>query len=159
MIRYALHCDKGHAFESWFASAEACDGLIETGRVACMQCGSTAVSKALMAPAVNHGKPRLRPAEPEAQPAAQKSAEGGQPGPLSAPQNALEQALATLRREVEANSDYVGLNFAAEARAIHAGEAPERSIFGEARADEARALIEDGVPVAPLPFIPVRKTN
>jgi hypothetical protein len=79
--------------------------------------------------------------------------------PLEAPGTDVEAAFAALRRQIEANSDYVGLNFAAEARRIHAGEAPERSIYGEARADEARALIEDGVPVAPLPFVPGRKTN
>jgi hypothetical protein len=78
---------------------------------------------------------------------------------LAAPGTDVEAALAALRRQIEANSDYVGLNFAAEARRIHAGDAPERSIYGEARADDARALIEDGVPVAPLPFVPGRKTN
>jgi hypothetical protein len=149
MIRYALHCDKGHAFESWFASAEACDRLIETGRITCIECGSTGVAKSLMAPAVNQGgaeAPKPKPAEK-------------QPGPLTSPQNPMEQALAALRKEIEANSDYVGMNFVSEARAIHAGDAPERSIFGEARPDEARALIEEGVPVAPLPFLPARKTN
>jgi hypothetical protein len=69
------------------------------------------------------------------------------------------EALAALRRRVEAESDYVGLRFAAEARAIHEGRAPERSIHGEARPDEARALIEDGIPVAPLPFVPRQKAN
>ena len=64
-----------------------------------------------------------------------------------------------MRRQVEDNSEYVGLNFATEARAIHDGDKPNRAIYGEARADEARKLIEDGVPVAPLPFMPRRKTN
>jgi hypothetical protein len=64
-----------------------------------------------------------------------------------------------MRRKVEENSEYVGMNFAAEARAIHEGAAPERSIYGETKPDEARALIEDGIPVAPLPFMPARKTN
>ncbi|HSF62903.1 MAG TPA: DUF1178 family protein, partial [Paracoccaceae bacterium] len=64
-----------------------------------------------------------------------------------------------LRREVEANSEYVGVEFATEARRIHAGTAPERAIYGEARPEEARKLIEDGVPVAPLPFLPARKVN
>jgi hypothetical protein len=154
MIRYTLSCDKGHTFESWFASAAACDGLIEAGRVACLECGSTVVEKALMTPSVNHGT-----AAPAAEPKPAADTPNKKPGPLSAPQTPLEQALAALRKEIEAKSDYVGLNFAAEARAIHAGEAPERSIFGEARPDEARALIEDGVPVAPLPFLPARKTN
>jgi hypothetical protein len=71
----------------------------------------------------------------------------------------LEVKLAALRREIEANSDYVGMNFVTEARRIHSGEAPERAIHGEAKPDEARQLIEDGLPVAPLPFLPARKVN
>ena len=67
--------------------------------------------------------------------------------------------LEKLRRHVEANSDYVGLSFAAEARAMHEGRVPERAIHGEARPDEARRLLEDGIPVAPLPFRPTSKTN
>lgn len=143
MIRYALKCQNGHAFESWFASAAACDSLMAARRVSCVECGDTRVEKALMAPAVS------LPAEPAAAPER----------PLSAPQSKLEEALAALRREVEANSEYVGMNFATEARAIHEGSAPERAIFGEARLDEAKKLLEDGVPVAPLPFLPARKAN
>ncbi|MBD3765289.1 MAG: DUF1178 family protein, partial [Rhodobacterales bacterium] len=79
--------------------------------------------------------------------------------PLSAPQTEVEAALAALRRQIEETSDYVGLNFAAEARAMHTGETPARPIWGEARPDEARALIDEGVPVAPLPFVPPRRTN
>ncbi|MGL5008851.1 MAG: DUF1178 family protein, partial [Paracoccaceae bacterium] len=78
---------------------------------------------------------------------------------ITTPRDTKEHALAALRAKVEAESDYVGPNFAAEARAIHAGDAPERAIYGEARFEEAKALIEDGVPVAPLPFIPTRKAN
>ena len=138
MIRYALTCDKDHAFESWFQSADAFDRLKAAGRVTCATCGSDAVEKALMAPAV-------RPESPA--PA------------LLEPASDVEKALAALRRQVEDNSEYVGLNFAAEARAIHEGDRPNRSIYGEARAEDARRLIEDGVPVAPLPFLPARKVN
>lgn len=146
MIRYALKCDAGHAFDSWFQSAAAYDDLRATGRVACPACGSAAVDKALMAPAV-----RERQA-PDPAPAP------GQ-GALAAPASEMEAALAALRREIEANSEYVGMNFATEARRIHAGAAPERAIHGEARLEEARKLVEDGVPVAPLPFLPARKVN
>ena len=79
--------------------------------------------------------------------------------PLTQPENQIEQALAALRREVEENSDYVGMGFAAEARAMHEGTAPERSIYGEAKFEDAKALIEEGIPVTPLPFTPRRKTN
>lgn len=145
MIRYALTCGNDHGFDSWFQSAEAFERLAGAGMVSCTLCGSTEVSKTLMAP-------NVRPARNAAKPA-----EGARP--LSEPQNPAEVALARLRREIEEKSDYVGLNFAAEARAIHDGDAPERSIYGEARAEDARKLIEDGVPVAPLPFMPARRTN
>ena len=79
--------------------------------------------------------------------------------PLTEPQSPVERSLANLRRHIEANSEYVGLNFVKEARKMHAGTIPDRAIHGEARQDEARALIEEGVPVAPLPFIPTRRTN
>ncbi len=141
MIRYALTCAAKHDFESWFQSSAAYDRLAAQGRVTCPDCGSADVRKAMMAPAVSGADRR---AAPDAAP----------PPPAE-----IERALAALRRQVEENSDYVGLNFAAEARRIHQGEAPERSIYGEARPDEARRLIEDGVPVAPLPFVPRRKTN
>ncbi len=143
MIRYTLSCADGHGFESWFQSAEAFDRLLAGGHVSCAVCGSAEVTKTLMAPAV-------RPAHKTAAPAAPQ---------LSRPANPAEAAIAALRRRIEANSDYVGLNFAAEARAMHEGDAPERSIYGEAHVDEAKKLLEDGVPVAPLPFMPVRKTN
>lgn len=144
MIRYALKCDQGHAFDSWFKSAEAFDALSAGGHVACLICGSVRVEKTLMAPAV-------RPAR--------KAAAAEPPARLSQPASPAEEALAAMRREIEANSDYVGLNFAAEARAMHQGEAPERPIHGEARPEEARALLEDGVPVLPLPFVPKRHSN
>jgi hypothetical protein len=141
MIRYAMKCAAEHGFDSWFQSADAYDGLIGSGRVTCPVCGSADVAKALMAPAVR--SPR----------------EGVGEGPLEKPASEMEAMIAALRRQIEENSEYVGLNFAAEARSMHEGEAPERPIYGEARPDEARALIEDGVPVAPLPFIPARKAN
>ncbi|RID90532.1 DUF1178 family protein [Gemmobacter lutimaris] len=141
MIRYSLHCAEEHDFESWFASAAAFDDLKARGLVTCAICGGGKVEKALMTPAV--ATPAASPARPD----------------LKAPGSEVETALAALRREVEANSEYVGVNFVSEARRMHAGESPERAIHGEARPDEARKLIEEGVPVAPLPFLPARKTN
>ena len=145
MIRYTLQCADGHGFESWFQSAEAFDRLAAAGHVACAVCGATGVAKTLMAPAVR--------------PARKAAAAATAAGPLATPQSPIEAALAALRRQVEETSEYVGLNFAAEARAMHEGRVPERSIYGEAKADEARRLVEDGIPVAPLPFVPARKTN
>lgn len=145
MIRYSLQCDADHAFDSWFQSSATFDSLAAAGQVACPVCGTAMVSKAPMAPAVVTDR--------------SAAGEPGSNGLTTSPATDLEAALAALRRQVEENSDYVGMNFAAEARAIHAGEAPERSIYGEARPEEARKLIEDGLPVAPLPFRPRRKSN
>ncbi len=145
MIRYDLKCANGHAFDSWFASAAAFDRLRAAGHVACPTCGSTAVDKALMAPAVVQARPGDGAPRPL--------------GPGEGPEDPRAAALAALKREIEAKSEYVGLRFAAEARRMHAGEAPARPIHGEAKLEEARALIAEGVPVAPLPFVPTRKTN
>jgi len=131
MIRYALRCDREHRFDSWFGSSADFDRLANSGLLTCSVCGSAAVSKDLMAPRVAAGAPER---------------------PLSAPASAAEQAVAELRRRIEAESENVGREFVAEARRIHAGQAPERAIIGEARPAEAKALIEDGIPVAPLPW-------
>ena len=146
MIRYTLKCPDGHRFESWFQSAGAFEALRTGGHLACANCGARTVDKALMAPRVSQNS--------EAPSATEKRA-----APLSAPASPAEQTLARMRAHVERSSDYVGLSFAQEARAMHLGEAPERPIWGEARGDEARSLIEDGVPVLPLPFTPSRKSN
>lgn len=79
--------------------------------------------------------------------------------PLSAPVNEAEAALSKMRADIEKNATYVGGSFAKEARDMHLGDVPDRPIWGEANAKEAKALIEDGVPVAPLPFVPTRKAN
>jgi hypothetical protein len=160
MIRYALRCHDGHDFESWFRSAEAFDALQAAGHLSCPGCGSNTVEKALMAPRVRPArKAATRPQDEGHEVPAAGSAAPPAGGPLSRPSTAQEAALAELRRKIEANSEYVGLSFATEARRIHAGEAPERPIHGEARLDEARALLDEGVPVAPLPFLPARKAN
>jgi hypothetical protein len=144
MIRYALRCDREHRFDSWFGSSADFDRLKGAGLVACAVCGSVSVEKELMAPSIGSAVGEVLPPAAPATPAT--------PGPLSQPLSPAEQALAELRTRIEAVSDNVGREFAAEARRIHAGEAPERPIIGEARPAEARALIEDGIPVAPLPW-------
>lgn len=147
VIQFTLKCDGDHRFESWFQSAQAFDKLSASGMVACSVCGSTRVEKAPMAPSVVSARDR----------SGADVADGAKP--LSRPASPAEQALAELKRQIETNSEYVGRNFAREAREIHEGAAPERSIYGEAKPDEARKLIEEGVPVAPLPFLPNRKSN
>jgi hypothetical protein len=155
MIRFTLRCADGHSFDSWFKSGESYEALAASGHVQCPECGATKIEKSLMAPQVQPAR-RKAAIAPVAPPAAAPAAAQG---PLTAPESERERALAELRAHVEANSDYVGLNFVAEARAMHEGLAPSRSIHGEARLDEAKKLIEDGVPVAPLPFLPRSRTN
>lgn len=134
MIRYALRCENQHDFESWFHSADAFDTLQSAGHLTCPDCGVAEVAKAPMAPRVRPDKaatPRVPP----------------------------EEALKAFKSHVESKSEYVGDRFASEARAMHLGDKPERSIYGEARIDEAKKLVEDGIPAMPLPFTPKRKTN
>jgi hypothetical protein len=138
MIRYALKCAGDHRFDSWFQSAAAYDSLAGAGHVACPVCGETKVEKAIMAPRVANGDSTPAPVAKER--------------PLSGPAHSAEQMLKALREHVEKNSTYVGKRFAAEARAMHLGEKAEGAIHGEASPDEARALIDEGVPIAPLPF-------
>ena len=152
MIRFSLKCDAEHAFESWFQSGEAFDKLKATSMVTCPVCGSAGVEKSIMAP-------RVRPARNAAQLPVSAKPDGPGDGPLQSPGTEVEAALSEMRKQVEENSDYVGMSFAKEARKMHDGDIPTRSIYGEARIDEAKKLLEDGVPVAPLPFIPQRKTN
>ena len=140
MIKFTLKCENGHQFDSWFQSASAFDKLKNAGMVTCETCGTTDVVKAVMAPAVRAGRE-------------------DQTNALSTPASDAEKALTAMRKEIEDKSEYVGRGFATQARDMHAGLTPARPIHGEARPDEARKLVEDGVPVAPLPFIPNRKSN
>ncbi|MDP2518080.1 DUF1178 family protein [Shimia thalassica] len=151
MIQYTLKCAQDHRFDSWFQSADAFDKLKSAGMVSCAVCGDPHVEKAIMAP-------RVRPARNAATAPAPQAEQPAAPS-LSAPANEMEKAVSDLKKQIEANSDYVGKDFAKEARAMHTGETPERSIYGEAKLDEAKALIDEGISVAPLPFRPGRKTN
>ncbi|AVO36748.1 DUF1178 family protein [Pukyongiella litopenaei] len=153
MIQYTLKCAGGHAFDSWFQSADAYEKLHAAGMVACAVCGGADVTKAIMAPRVSAARSRA-----DSAPATSAPATSGQ-GALTAPASPAEQAIRLLREKIESSSEYVGMSFADEARAIHEGSAPERAIHGEAKPAEARRLIEEGVPVAPLPFLPHRKSN
>lgn len=142
MIKYTLKCGDGHSFESWFASAGAFDTLVAGGHLTCLVCGSDEVSKAIMAPSVSTA--RTQAAAPDQSTTCTQD---------------RAAALAELRRNVEEKATYVGGDFAKQARSMYLGDAPEKPIWGEANLKEAKSLIEDGVPVAPLPFIPTRKAN
>lgn len=171
MIRYTLKCENDHVFESWFPSAEGYDRLRAAGLASCAICGSTEVDKTLMAPQVRPARDRAALPAPDdmpmESPAPQTGGAVAKPGTdtppehpsLSTPDTALAKAIARLRDEVEASSDYVGTEFASEARSMFVGDAPERAIHGEASAEEAKALADEGVPILPLPFSNRTKSN
>jgi hypothetical protein len=144
MIRYTLKCAKGHRFDSWFQSGASFERLKSAGHLSCAVCGGPEVEKAIMAPAVStRGAPAVE-AMPTPAPAPDAL--------LSTPSGPIEAALRDLRARVEANAENVGSRFADEARAIHDGDADDRAIYGQATQDEARALIDDGVDIAALPW-------
>ncbi|MGY6548578.1 MAG: DUF1178 family protein [Roseinatronobacter sp.] len=160
MIKFALKCSAGHGFESWFQSGAAYEALSARQMLSCPVCGSATVEKALMAPAVSvparpaqAGPDHAAPDGPALEPALRERAPLGRMAPDMAAR------IAALRAEIEARSDYVGPRFVEEARAMYLGEIPDRPIHGEADPVEAKALINEGVPILPLPFIPTRKTN
>lgn len=136
MIKYALKCSKGHSFESWFKDSSAFETLAKAKQVSCAVCGSIKVEKTIMAPSVSGTKKK---ADAEA--------------PLSQPSSPAEAALKEMREHLRKNSDYVGNDFATEARRMHDGESDQRSIWGEATKEDAKSLKEDGIPVAPLPWM------
>ena len=139
MIQYALGCAEGHPFESWFPDSAAYEKQRKRGFVACPECGSTDVDKAIMAPAVVGGERA-----------------GGESAPQILVDDRRRQAremMLRVRREIEANTDDVGAKFPQVARAIHLGDEPERAIRGRASVEEARSLVEDGVGVFPLPML------
>jgi hypothetical protein len=161
MIRYELRCDQAHEFDGWFKDSAAFDKLAAIGLVACPQCGPAKVAKRLMAPAIpKKGRP-ARNTKPDAPPMPVAEAPAPPPSPPALPAAALAAMPAELRAmlrhmrtEVEKNCDYVGADFAEEARKIHQGEAEARGIFGEATEDEAEALRDEGIDIARIPWVP-----
>jgi hypothetical protein len=151
MIRYRLKCKKGHQFDAWFASSVAYERQAKDKQLSCAKCGSTQVSKALMAPKLTK---RAAAKEGAAKEAA-RSREAAKPETHRlAAHGELMAAMRKLRAEIEAKSEYVGPRFPDEARKIHYEEAPARGIHGEATADEAKALSEEGIEFFPLPILP-----
>ena len=135
MIVFDLRCSGGHVFEAWFGSTSAWEEQRDAGQVRCPMCDSAEVEKAVMAPNVaakSNGR-----AQPPADPTQAK---------------ALLAALAAAQAKALEGSTWVGGTFASRARAMHDGEEPAAPIHGQASLAEAKALVEDGVPVAPLPL-------
>jgi hypothetical protein len=143
MIHYDLICTEGHAFDGWFGNSAAYDEQARLGLIACPVCGTGKVEKQLMAPGIPTKSNR--------------KSEAKQPvftGPADPRQAMLLTMMRELRKSVEANAEYVGDKFAEEARKIHYEEAEKRGIYGEATAEDAHSLIEEGIEVHPLPKLP-----
>jgi hypothetical protein len=153
MILYKLRCKKGHEFEAWFQNSAAFEKQEKRGLLSCAHCGSAKVSRALMAPSI--GRRTKKASAPRASDEA--AAQAPQPRPETqrvAAHSELAAAMRKLRSEIEAKSEYVGPRFSEEARKIHYEEVPARGIHGEATAEEAKALKEEGIEFYPLPILP-----
>ncbi|WP_025900026.1 DUF1178 family protein [Sneathiella glossodoripedis] len=142
MIKYNLKCDRNHNFEAWFKNSSAFDEQVEKNVVTCAICGSNNVEKALMAPSV-----------PKKGSSRDTTAASVQTNDVQQFETVLK-ALKELKKNVESNCDYVGTNFAEEARKIHYGETEKRGIYGEASESEKAELIEEGVEIATIPWLP-----
>lgn len=139
MIHYNLKCINNHAFSSWFDSVNAFDKLEKTKMLSCPVCGSDEIKRAIMSPQVSPSRTK-------------------QAVSLSEPASEIEKKISEVRKKIEAESENVGKNFTTEVRAMHEGDSPFRSIYGEAKIKDAKSLIDDGIPVIPLPWIK-RQTN
>jgi hypothetical protein len=154
MIHYALICEKGHDFESWFQDSAAFDKQAKRGLVSCPHCGSAKVEKAIMAPrlAGSRRRERTMPTEPPALAAA--APEKAPVAMISPQERELRSKLKELRDHLTKNADHVGAKFPEEARKMHYGETKHRSIYGEASPQEAKDLAEEGIEFHPLPILP-----
>jgi hypothetical protein len=148
MIKFALLCARGHEFHSWFQSSEVFDTQVKAGLVHCPLCQAAEVTKAIMAPAIA-SRGEVERSKPPAQAQSQTKV-----ALLNRHDLESRAMIDAFRRRIFAEADDVGTRFAEEARKIHNGLVPERPIHGQASIGEARALIEEGVPVLPVPPSP-----
>jgi len=159
MIHYALVCEKGHAFDSWFQDSAAYDKQVKRGLVTCPHCGSAKVEKAIMAPRIAGMRNRAAPAEasvavPTPETTQEKVREKTPVAMISPQEQELRSKLKELREHLTKNADHVGTKFPEEARKMHYGEIEHRSIYGEASPEDAKALAEEGIEFHPLPVLP-----
>jgi hypothetical protein len=150
MILYELKCQAGHHFEAWFKDSAAYDRQAKRGLIACPVCNDTKIGKAPMAPSIQGGKGRESAPQPAPAPEA---------APVQAERMDALEAVRELVRQIEANCENVGDKFPDEARRIHYGESEKRGIYGEASLDETKALKDEGIEVAALPWVTPKRTN
>lgn len=152
MIRYALICDQKHEFESWFPSGEAYDDQCKRGLVSCPFCDSQKIEKQIMAPSIARMDHEItvRPIEMTPEPPTVTKPMTL----LSEKELQMRNMLKAFHRHVVENAEDVGSRFPEEARLMHHGETETRSIFGQASLEEAKALMEEGIDVMPLPTLP-----
>ena len=155
MIRYSLHCDRGHTFESWFQSSSAYESQEKRKLVNCPVCGSARVERSIMSPQIVSKKGRDSQSNDMPAPAqpTEVTASGSTPL-LMAQERELRAKLKELRDHIVKNADNVGERIPNEARKMHYGDIEHRPIYGEASPEEARSLIDEGVEVSPLPVLP-----
>jgi hypothetical protein len=150
MIHYALRCGQSHGFDGWFKDSASFEKQAKRGLIECPECGGTDVERALMAPAVAKRESLPVPIAAPAPPAAPASAEKAA---TVVPAKMLA-ALQRMRAEVEKHCDYVGPDFADQARAMHRGEVEPKGIYGETTDEQAESLAEEGIEVAKIPWVP-----
>jgi hypothetical protein len=156
MIRYALVCERKHNFEIWFSDSGDYDKQRKRGLVTCPVCDSRKVEKAIMAPSIARGgKKRGEPiAAPQPAPEAAMPAASENVAMISPQEREIRAKLKELRDHLTQNADNVGRKFPDEARKMHYGETPHRSIYGEASPQEAKDLHDEGIEFHPLPVLP-----
>lgn len=156
MIRYALACNKGHSFDSWFQDSAAFDKQAKRGLVTCPHCGSAKVEKAIMAPRLSGARKSGTAADaPQTTPAPTAQAQESQPVAMISPlEQEFRAKLKELREHIVKNADDVGQRFPEEARKMHYGETEHRSIYGVATPEDAKELAEEGIEFHPIPILP-----
>ena len=147
MILYQLKCDKEHSFEAWFKDSQAFERQSKRKLLSCPTCGSSKVTKALMAP-------RIGKSGSDKHPQATQPAPAGSSLKLTPAAVELKKKLKGLQSQIAKECDYVGSNFAEEARKIHYGEVTPHGIYGEASTEDAKELVDEGIEFSPIPWLP-----
>ena len=155
MILYALSCENGHSFDSWFQDSAAFDKQAERGLVTCPHCGSAKVEKAIMAPRLSGARKRgLQDEAPQVPQPAAATPNKAPVAMISPLEQEFRAMLKELREHIVKNADDVGQKFPEEARKMHYGESEHRSIYGVASPDDAKELAEEGIEFLPVPILP-----